>query len=437
VLDKISKRWLYAILALCLLLRIGLSIYSADAEVTRDAYNYVRIAQHLADGKGFAVDEGYGGSGLAGKDHLTAYGNPIYPAFLAAIYMSVGDSIGPIPSVSVVQSVLDTITCLLIFLFTCRLLNRPKVALVAALLYAIYPPFILNVATPMTETLTTGLTVLAAFLLIQAIGRGIGRFALAGALMGLLILLKPAMLAFPFAVALLLFTLRKQTGGWVARSVVYICVAYLIVCPWTLRNYRVFHAFVPVATQGGQTFWGGTGPADGVSIGAWAYPVASVKGPPPADDRIPVVSEQTYRKITTLQERLGRMNEVQQDRTLVAEAKKEIRQHPGRYAFLAVKKFIRLWFNLWYDFPASSRSYGIAAINAVLLLLAVFGYRRTKLDYRFKLVSLYLCGYTTVISMLVQGNVRYSWPVMPFVIILGASYIAAVMDRNKQAVAAE
>lgn len=428
MLDRSNVRWLYIVLVLCLALRLGLSVYMADAEVTRDAYNYVRIAESLADGKGFAIDQGYGGGGSNVKAHATAYGNPIYPAFLAVIYWSIGDQIGGVPSVSIVQSVLDTLTCFLVFLFTMRLLKRPRAALVAAFLYAIYPPFFLSVVTPMTETLTILLTVIAAYLLIKAIGTGARHYALAGAVMGLLILLKPSMLAFPFVVALMLFALRKRAQGWLPRSVVYILVAYAVVSPWTIRNYRVMHGFVPVATHGGQTLWGGTGPADGVCLGAWAYPVASVQGPKPEDEHIPVVSEQTYQKITALQDRLSKMDEVHQDRTLNAEAIKEIKAHPGRYAFLAVKKFFRLWFNLCDDFPASWRTYAIAAINLVLLFFAVCGYRRAKADYRLKLVSMYLCGYTTIMSMLIFAHVRYSYPVMPFVIIFAAAYIARIFD---------
>lgn len=437
--SKASGRFaLIAVLATCLCLRLALAFYYSDADVTRDAYNYREIGRSMADGKGFAIDAFFGDI-ATGNPKLTAYGNPIYPALLASIYWSIGEEIGRVPSVSVVQSVMDTLSCFLVFLLAYRLLDRRKAALVAAAVYAIYPPFLLSVITPMTETSTILLTLVAAYALIKAIGGedgdeaaargGFGRYVLAGALMGLLILLKPAMLGFPFAVGLMLFALRERVGGWLVRSAIYIGVAYLVVSPWTLRNYAVFGVFLPVASHGGQTLWGGTGPADGICLGGWAYPVASVNGPDPGNDRIPRISEPTYRKITAMQERLSQLDEIQLDKALRAEAIKEIKQHPGRYLFLAVKKPFRLWFNLWNDFPPSMSSYAIAGLNAVLLALAVLGYRRSKIDYRFKILSVYLIGYTTVLSMLAFANLRYSYPLMPFVIILAASVIGA---RKKQ-----
>ena len=60
-------------------------------------------------------------------------------------------------------------------------------------------------------------------------------------------------------------------------ATVLVLVSYLTIAPWTVRNYLVFHRFVPVASHGGQTLWGGTGPADGKTLPCWNAPVDSVK----------------------------------------------------------------------------------------------------------------------------------------------------------------
>jgi len=56
------------------------------------------------------------------------------------------------------------------------------------------------------------------------------------------------------------------------------------------------------------------------------------------------VSPATYLRISDLQDRLSLMSEPDIDSTLLTEAVEEIKQHPGRYGLLIVKKFCRLWF---------------------------------------------------------------------------------------------
>jgi hypothetical protein len=168
-------------------------------------------------------------------------------------------------------------------------------------------------------------------------------------------------------------------------------------------------------------FWGGTGPADGVCLGGPEYPVDTRQRNFYDSPLVPDVSEKTYRKITAFEERVGKMGEVERDLALRQEAVTEIRQHPGRYAFLVVKKFFRLWFNLWHDRPPSAPSMGIAALNAVLLVLAALGWRRKGADPGLKSVAMTAWVYHTVLYSVIYATVRYSYPIMPLVLILAAS----------------
>lgn len=425
MLDKKTLRALYVALALCLVIRVGWAIYWSDSDMPREAGANVRIGQCFADGKGFAIDQSLGEGDPTNGFHLTAYRNPIYPTFLGVIFATIGED--PI-AVGVVQSIIDTLTCFLVFLFALQLLNRPKAALVAAWMYALYPPSIGSVAVPMPETLATFFTLVAAYLLIKAIGNEARAYTLAGAMMGVLILLRPAMLLFPLAVIIMLLAARHRTRGWLLNGTVYMCAAVLVITPWTIRNYRVFHTFIPIATQTGNALWGGTGPADGKCMPAWSFRVASVGAKPPQGVRAIIVNPDTYMKITELQDRLSVMKEPALDRTLILEATKEIKQQPGRYAFLAVKKLFRLWFSLWDDGRPTVWNYVMAVLNAALLGLAYCGYRRAKTDYRVKLVSVYMCAYVTIACVLTCCQARYSYPVMPLVMLLAASHVGRAFD---------
>jgi 4-amino-4-deoxy-L-arabinose transferase-like glycosyltransferase len=77
----------------------------------------------------------------------------------------------------------------------------------------------------------------------------------AGLLIGLAILVRPGM-AFFLPIVAAWFVLRRRWSLALA-----VCVsAIVVVAPWTLRNAREYGRFVPVATEGGITFWTGNHP---------------------------------------------------------------------------------------------------------------------------------------------------------------------------------
>jgi len=77
----------------------------------------------------------------------------------------------------------------------------------------------------------------------------------AGALIGVGALIRPALLLFaPMAAAWLLVRRRF------VLAVVLAVTAAVIIAPWTLRNLRTYHRLVLVASEGGVTFWTGNHP---------------------------------------------------------------------------------------------------------------------------------------------------------------------------------
>jgi len=407
---------LVLILLLCLALRIGIAANNSNRPLRGDAVGYVSIARHLACGDGFVIGP------LHSKCAPTGYGNPIYPVFLALIFRLFGFSL---QAVMLIQAVLDTLTCFLIFSLALRVTQSHSTAVLSALFYAVYPPFVLSVGSILTETLTILLLVCAIYLYWMATKGHVRRAVAAGAVMGVAMLLKPAMLLFPaFAVAG--FWLNRRTdGGWLVKGVVYFAMCCAVMSPWTVRNYIVLGRFIPVATHGGATLWGGTGVADGKCM-----PHAHMAMYVPGDGTAPVhgafpVSKATYDKIMDLRNRLRGLDEAGQDALYRQAALQEIKEHPGRFAFLAVKKFFRLWFNLWHEDPPSRASMAMAVLNLFLLVLAFKASARRRVDEGFVRLVLVLAVYTTVVSMLTFSMIRYSYPVFPFILILAAAGMAS------------
>lgn len=411
-----SKAVLPLILLLCLALRLGLAVTFGDADVEQDARILFQIAQHIADGDGFTLE----GADSSGVWHPSAYGYVAYPYFLAIPIYAFDADLTHVMPVLIVQAFLDTLTCFLTFLIAIRVTGSRPAAVAATLLYAIYPPFLRSACNPFPETLATAFLAVAVLLLLRALRTGGWGYALAGAVMGLAVFARPSLLLFPLLMGLVMFIKRREIGGWVKKAAIYVLAAYLVISPWTVRNYRVFRAFVPVTTNMGMVLWGSTGPYDGKCLAPF-YPMVMAGTEKPENALVAVVSKDTYARIEKLKARTDGLDERSRNVVLQKAAVQEIREHPLRFLALAVKKPFRLWFGLWGDFPISVYSYAMAVVNIVLMACGLLAFRRSTLDRHFRLVAASLLVYITLVSMGTCAGLRYSYPFMPYVLILATS----------------
>jgi 4-amino-4-deoxy-L-arabinose transferase-like glycosyltransferase len=433
ILESVSsnKATIYIVLLICLILRGGYAWLNRHVPPVEDGALYSALAHHLADGKGYVMV-------FRANTPLvpTAWGCPLYPLFLSIIYRV---SSAPL-TIYAVQALVETLTCFLVFRIALLSTKRPLIAVLSALGYAFYLPFIVMACTFCADTFGYLMLAAAIWALVVAEKKGGWYFALSGALMGLAIMVKPALLAFPVFVAIMLFLMRKNRPGFVTGACVFVLASYLIISPWTVRNYLVFHRFVPIATHSGQTLWCGTGPADGKTLDCWsgATEVAGLERV--NDPLIPDVSAATHYRLLAFQKQLAGMDEIQRNDALMKAAFEEIRQHPGRYAGLAVKKFFRLWFHLFQDSYRSSKFVLIAAVSFMLMFLAALSYRSFRTERFLFWTTVNLAIYTSLSSMVSYGHIRYSWPVIPFITILAMTGLCNLFGMGpvtKPAVAEE
>jgi 4-amino-4-deoxy-L-arabinose transferase-like glycosyltransferase len=130
-----------------------------------------------------------------------------------------------------------------------------RAALVAAGIAAFYPELVWFASHFWAETVFTVLLWWALERLLAADRERGGKAALAsGLLWGLAILTRETVLYFlPFAA---LWLAWRRAGG-ARRAAMLLSVAALVVLPWTVRNWLVFDAFVPVSTAGALNLWQG------------------------------------------------------------------------------------------------------------------------------------------------------------------------------------
>jgi 4-amino-4-deoxy-L-arabinose transferase-like glycosyltransferase len=192
------------------------------------------------------------------------YHPPGYYYFLAGIYGLFGHSY---LAVRIAQALLDTVTCLLIYLLAKEAFG-PIAGLIAGLVAAAYPPLIFYTGVLLTETLTTFLLTAAALCVLS-----LARFEhvrrqvlllLAGLLLGLAIITRSVFLVTVPLVLLWLLTLAEGWRGWsssVRRTLSLLVPIVLVIIPITVRNWQIHGRFVLISTNGGVNFFlahGGT-----------------------------------------------------------------------------------------------------------------------------------------------------------------------------------
>lgn len=190
---------------------------------------------------------------------------PGYPLVLAAVYKVFGH--GNNTAVRVVQAVIDTLTCVLVALVAFEWAEdderKHRAAVIAFALAAVCPFTAIYVATVLTEVPTNFLAValvLTATFAFKAADRtdrkrAVAWWAATGLIAGVAVLFRPDSGLFAAAVGgtlVLSSVLKRDLKGFVLSASVLSLVFCMVLVPWTIRNYRVFHLFQPLAPAHGE-----------------------------------------------------------------------------------------------------------------------------------------------------------------------------------------
>jgi 4-amino-4-deoxy-L-arabinose transferase-like glycosyltransferase len=217
-----------------------------------DPIGYVLRAEDLAHGKGYL-------SVLTGQP--TAYQPPGWPMFLAGWYWLANHT--PLPNdpwnmAGGLNILLGVASMLLLYAIARRLFDT-RTALIATAIFALWPNLIYYAASAALETFFIFLLLLVMWLLLHYGWPHAEKvpwlaFVLTGLAMGELLLVRP----FGIVVLIAMLVAGIVAGrGWrraLAEIAVTLAIALLVLVPWTFRNARDLHGFVPVATNLGETF---------------------------------------------------------------------------------------------------------------------------------------------------------------------------------------
>ncbi len=379
---------------------------------------------------------------------------PGYPAFLALCFAVFGKQ--NYLAVLYLQLVIDLAACLLIADFVRRICG-PRAAMVALWLAALCPFTANYVAMPLTETpsifcVALGLCAFAAVLERPRLG---WTLALAFA-WGYAALLRPdgALLAVVFFPALIFYAQNSPGFAQALRAALFCAlVAVLPFGIWTLRNWRTFHVFQPLAPRSA------TDPGEPVIPGfqrwtkTWIADFAStyeVYWNVPGDDidihTLPAraLDGDKQKTMNLIAEyNAGDVITPKIDAGFAALAAERIRARPFRYyVTLPLLRLADMWLRprvemlnielRWWQYNqhrAETRiAYAYGALNLLYLLAAVVG-----VFYWPRFVTAmvaYIVVRSLLLSTLEGPEPRYTLECFPMVIAFAAAALAGLSGRK-------
>jgi len=209
------------------------------------------IAHSLATGHGFSspfrVDTG-----------PTTWMTPLFPLLLAGIFRLFGAyTFNAWAATALLNISCCTLACIPIY-FVGRRIGRMGLASGAAWLWAIFPNAILLPVESMWDASISALltaTILWATLVLAESQR-LRDWCAYGLLWGVALMFNATLAGlFPFLAGWLVYRARREKREWLNNAAVAVGIIVLCCVPWTIRNYRVFHQFVPLRSVLGLQLW--------------------------------------------------------------------------------------------------------------------------------------------------------------------------------------
>lgn len=381
-MDKKRKAISLSLFLIALLPRLIIGICSLEAP-SHDAYGYDHRAVALLS-RGEYSD----------NTTPTAFKEPFYSFFLAGIYSVFGHRY---LVVRIIQAVLGALVCVFVFFTGERLFSR-KIGLVAGIISAANPSFILATEHLVTETLFTFILMLVVIYSIRLSEKPNKYIAIIlGILLGIGSLTRSVLFPFGILLGSLIFLFLRKNYQFkktaITVSLIFICFFFTIL-PWTLRNWNRFHKIVPISTNVGINIYSSYFPPEGKLFGF----TASDKNTEYAMSLKSESEASTYLLKKTGEE-VGKMGML-------------------KFLKLELLKVLYFWCPFDWEIIGGGR-YNF--IYGFILPFFIFGFLSTLKKFN-EFIFVYLpVIYFFFISLVTYGSPRFRLPIEPYLILIASA----------------
>ncbi|MBN2209466.1 MAG: glycosyltransferase family 39 protein [Candidatus Coatesbacteria bacterium] len=400
--------WLFIV---SLAVRLFLVFIHTDVKLVHEMNGYDYGARCMLEGKGFICVEERG---------YRAFLPPGYSFFLAGVYWLFGHSFF---AVRFVQAILGALTVVFAYLLTKQMFEE-KVARLGAWILAFYPQSVQFADLMQTETVFLFFFLLAMIFYFRTLrGGSQWNTVSAGLFFGVSALVR-SIIIFYLPLIVGFFLLFKRDRQMIVRSVMVTLIMLAAIAPWTIRNYAVLDAFVPINTKAGWDFFQHN------HSGVY-YIIRNLSDAPGEDEADRLATDEN-----------GHIDELKLGKVCQKLALKWMFENPHLFIF----KGVRMQWNLYSmerTFFVNLREgyYGLVpkwmlfiagpymGLPFLLLLpLAVVGFVYMKKDNLYLRLILVLFGYFSAIAFVAFLFYRQRYPLVPFLCCFAAY---AILNRQK------
>ena len=382
-------------------------LYPEQLDPERDhwrfSYENGRLARSIAEGRGFS-------SPLFEDTGISAWLTPVYPYFTAGVFKVFGiySKTSALVLLSF-QCVISALTCLPVFYIARKLFGDPT-ATWSGWAWAFFPYGIYFPAERIWNTWVCVLLFSILFLITLYMEESTRptKWLVYGLFWGFVALTDPVvMAAWPFMLAWVAYRMRRQKNSWALPLAVSTLGLIVFVTPWFIRNYVVFHKFIPFRdTMGMEIHMGNSGDTFHWRpswIGPWH-------------------NEAEWKAF----KELGELRYMEREKQRGIEF---IRTHPRWFAVVTVRRFLYIWTGYWSfdkrylaEEPLDPPNVFFCTVITVLML---FGLRRLWREDRivFALFASVLFFFPSV-YYLTHVEVYFRRQIDPLILILAVYAVA-------------
>jgi 4-amino-4-deoxy-L-arabinose transferase-like glycosyltransferase len=406
-----SRRILLALLVLGFLARLGAGIAYGLADPPtpkEDAFECDTYAWNLAQGRGYRGMS----PDVPDQDHLTAYRPPGLSIVWAGLFKVFGHRYDVL---KVTHCLAASATILLVYAVGRRCFGE-TVGLTAACVYAFWPADVYVSSGLSTEAVAT----------LSFMGFIVGclwfadrpswtRGIIAGVLLGASAITRPnPIIMFPLVGVWALWQFRRQRAA-IIKALVIPLAALAVMVPWWVRNYVVFHTFIPVSTLSGIGLLAGNNrlvsdPNDPKNYGYSVW-----------DSDIPEYHD-VLKSIH---------DEVLRERTARDFAIQWLKDNPHKWLPLAKAKLVRGWTpflqpsTAWYFRWAMLVSWGpVLILFLIAVIPTLLGFLRSNHPGWIMHLAIVNC---LIINIIFWGYARYRHFVEPLCIIIAMEALVVAL----------